>query len=73
MPIKHTKCIETKEEIDIIVDYCINDVESTKEIFNFSTPDIELRKYLSKKYDVNLFSSSETKVSKEIFMHYMSK
>lgn len=73
MPIKHTKCIETKEEIDTIVDYCINDVESTKEIFNFSTHNIELRKYLSKKYDVNLFSCSETKVSKEIFMHYMSK
>ena len=36
MPIHHETKITTKEEIDIILEYCINDVKSTKEIYNRS-------------------------------------
>ena len=34
MPIHHESAITTKEEIDTILEYCINDVRSTKEIYN---------------------------------------
>jgi len=73
MPIHHSTNIVSKEEIDTIVEYCINDVKSTKEIFNNSKSEILLRKELSQKYDIDLFSSSEPKISKEIFAYYMSQ
>jgi hypothetical protein len=73
MPIEHTERITTKEEIDIIIEYCINDVESTNEIYSRSKSQINIRKNLSSKYNVNLFSASEPRISKEIFMFYMAK
>tara|TARA_R110001592_G_scaffold45643_3_gene145854 strand:- start:12523 stop:14514 length:1992 start_codon:yes stop_codon:yes gene_type:complete len=71
MPIHHDTAIETKEEIDIILDYCINDVKSTKEIYNRSKSQIGLRKELTKTYGINLFSASEPRISKELFGYYL--
>ena len=34
MPLEHTTKIDKQEQLDLIIKYCINDVESTKEIFN---------------------------------------
>ena len=34
MPLPHDTNITTKQQLDMIVSYCINDVDSTKEIFN---------------------------------------
>jgi len=73
MPIKHDTYIHTQKEVDMIVNYCINDVESTKKIFWKSTKDITLRKNLTDKYKINLYSASETKISKELFLHFLSK
>ena len=70
-PINHTMHINNNNQINSIIDYCINNVESIEAIYNKSSSHIKLRKSLSKKYNVNLFSSSETKVSKEVFMYYM--
>ena len=46
MPIHHGDCIYDKKDLDMIIDYCINDVKSTKEIFNRSIDQIKLRKSL---------------------------
>ena len=73
MPIHHTTNIQTKNEIDTIVQYCINDVQSTKEIFKKSESQIKLRKELTKKYGINLYSASEPRISKELFAYYMSE
>ncbi len=73
MPIEHTTKIETQEQIDTIMHYCINDVRSTKEIFNRSKSQITLRKELTKTYDINLFSASEPRISKELFAFYLSE
>jgi len=73
MPIHHTTEIKTQDELDLIIEYCINDVESTKEIYKRSQSQIKLRKSLSKQYGINLFSASEPRISKEIFMYYMAK
>ena len=71
MPIHHETEITTKEEIDTILGYCINDVKSTKEIYNRSKSQIELRKELTKTYGINLFSASEPRISKELFGYYL--
>lgn len=73
MPIHHETLINTKEEIDTILKYCINDVQSTKEIYNRSKAQVALRKELTQTYDINMFSASEPRISKEIFGYYLSK
>ena len=73
MPIHHNTIIKTKEEIETIIEYCINDVKSTKNIFEKSKSQIQLRKELTSTYNINLFSASEPRISKELFAYYMSK
>lgn len=73
MPIHHSTEIQTQEELDTIVEYCINDVASTKEIFNRSKSEIKLRKGLTEKYNINLFSASEPKIAKELFAYHLAK
>ena len=73
MPIDHTVKITTKEELDTVIEYCINDVQSTKEIFNRSKSQIKLRKELTDTYGINLYSASEPRISKELFGYYLTQ
>ena len=73
MPIHHDTVITTNEQINTIINYCVNDVKSTKAIFEISKPQIELRKTLTERYKINLYSASEPRISKEIFAYYLSK
>jgi hypothetical protein len=73
MPIHHDTEITTIEEIDTILEYNINDVKSTKEIFNRSKSQIKLRKELTGTYNINLFNASEPRISKELFGYYLSQ
>lgn len=72
MPIHHSTEIKTHDQIDEIVSYCLNDVRSTKRIMQLSKDQIALRKTLTEEYNINLFSASEPKISKELFMHFLS-
>ena len=73
MPIHHETEITTQEQIDTILEYCINDVRSTKEVYNRSKSQIGLRKELTETYGINMFSASEPRISKEIFGYYLSQ
>jgi len=73
MPIHHETKIETQQQLSLIIGYCINDVDATKEIFNRSKPLIKLRKNLTDQYNINLYSASEPRISKELFAYYLSK
>ena len=73
MPLPHDHQIKNREELDMIVSYCVNDVDSTKEIFNQCKPLIALRKNLTDQYGINLYSASEPRISKELFAYYLSK
>ena len=73
MPIHHETEITTQQQLDVIIDYCINDVAATKEIFNRCKPLITLRKDLTDQYNINLYSASEPRISKELFAYYLSK
>jgi len=73
MPIHHTTEIETQEQINEITSYCINDVRSTKEIMKLSKSQIDLRRALTEEYNIDLFSASEPKISKELFLYFLSK
>ena len=73
MPIKHTTEIKTIQELQTVINYCKNDVKSTKAIMNLSKEQINLRKTLTKEYGINLFSASEPRISKELFLYFLSK
>ena len=72
MPIHHSSAI-TEDQIESIISYCINDVKSTKKIMHLSKEQINLRKALTKEYDIDLFSASEPRISKELFLHFLSE
>lgn len=72
MPIHHSTEV-TAEQIPEIINYCINDVRSTKQIMQLSKEQINLRKALTEEYNIDLFSASEPRISKELFLHFLSK
>jgi len=72
MPIHHSSPVSA-DQISEIIRYCINDVKSTKQIMYLSKSQIDLRGSLTREYDINLFSASETKISKELFSLFLSK
>jgi len=72
MPIGHGTFIETQEQLDTIVEYCINDVEATKNILGLAKDQIALRKSLTDEYGINLYNASEPKIAKELFLHFLS-
>jgi hypothetical protein len=67
MPIHHSSDI-TVEQVPDIIKYCINDVKSTKAIMFHSKDQISLRKSLTDEYGIDLFSASEPRISKELFL-----
>jgi hypothetical protein len=81
IPHEHYKPIEDIETLNMVVEYCINDVKSTKAIYNYKNKkdekimisQINLRAHLSSKFNVNLYSAAEPKISREIFLHFLSK
>ncbi len=72
MPIHHTSEI-VNSQIPEIINYCINDVRSTKQIMHLSKEQINLRRALTEEYNIDLFSASEPRISKELFLHFLSK
>jgi len=73
MPIDHTQEITTVAQLKQIAMYCRNDVASTKQIMELSSKQIELRGKLTNDYNIPLYSASEPRISKELFMHFLSK
>ena len=73
MPIHHSTEIKTKEQIDDIITYCINDVKSTKAIMYHSKKEIALRQELTKEYNIDLYSASEPRIAKELFAMFLSQ
>jgi len=73
MPIPHTQPIETMEQLKQVAEYCRNDVSSTKQIMQLSQGQINLRGTLTKEYGIPLFSASEPKISKDLFLMFLSK
>jgi hypothetical protein len=72
MPIHHSSSVSA-DQISEIIRYCINDVKSTKQIMHLSKSQIDLRGSLTREYGINLFSASETKISKELFSLFLSQ
>ena len=73
MPHKHDQPVVSQDTLNEVIEYCINDVRSTKEIFNHSKEQIALRQNLTKEYGIDLYSASEPRISKELFLHFLEE
>lgn len=71
MPIHHTDNIKDNQ-LDIILDYNLNDVLITKRLYEEITPIRELRTELSKLYNVDLTSASDSKMANLILENIYS-
>ena len=68
MPIHHTTKVSSSEEIDMITNYCINDVESTKEILHLSKNLINVRKTIKEKYGLKCTNFSNTRLGSQLLL-----
>lgn len=62
MPIKHDEYVETQEQVDMILEYNLNDVEATAEFYNKSLDKIELRRGIQKEYGIKCVNWADSKI-----------
>lgn len=72
MPIGHDEKI-SKEDINTVLEYCWNDVDSTFEFFNKVKFETELRIQLGEEYQVDITNASEPKMVRDIFGKFLCK
>lgn len=73
MPHPHYEPVTNADQLKQITDYCINDVLSTKKILEFSKEQIKLRQVLTNEYGIDLYSASEPRISKELFLYFLEQ
>ena len=73
MPHRHDQPVTDAHTLNEVIEYCINDVRSTKNIFEHSKEQIQLRQNLTKEYGIDLYSASEPRISKELFLHFLEQ
>ena len=71
MPHKYDQPVTDSDTLNSVINYCVNDVLSTKEILKHSKEQIQLRKDLTNEYHIDLYSASEPRISKELFLHFL--
>jgi len=71
MPHPHYEPITDANQLNLVIDYCLNDVLSTKEILKHSKEQLQLRKDLTNEYGIDLYSASEPRIAKELFLHFL--
>jgi hypothetical protein len=81
MPIHHTKVNMTKEDVDLTIDYCYNDVDATYEFYKITTGDtnhplykgnnqIELRQDIYEEFGIPCLNYSDSKIGDEMIKKY---
>lgn len=67
LPYHHTKVL-TNEEIQNVIEYCINDVKVTDALYDKTKEDIELREKLGPLYGLDMTNFNDAKLGQEIFV-----
>jgi hypothetical protein len=81
MPIHHTKTNMTKEEVDMTIDYCYNDVDATYEFYKITlgqtdhplykgNNQIELRQDIEAEFGIPCLNYSDSKIGDEMIKKY---
>ena len=81
MPIHHTKVDMTKEEVELTIDYCYNDVDATYEFYKITLGDtdhplykgnnqVELRQDIEAEFGIPCMNYSDSKIGDEMIKKY---
>jgi len=81
MPIHHTKTNMTKEEVEMTIDYCYNDVDATYEFYKITLGDtdhplykgnnqIELRRDIEEEFGIPCTNYSDSKIGDEMIKKF---
>ena len=60
--------ILTSDQIDVLLEYNIDDVEATERFYDITLPKIKFRETLSKQYDRDFMNHNDTKIGKDFFI-----
>lgn len=63
----------TREEMQVLIDYCIYDTEQTKEFYKKTLSMIEFREKLTVKYDRDFINHNDTKIGKDFLVMELEK
>lgn len=66
MPYKHYEEIKNREQVQEILDYNLNDVDSTLDFYLKTIPKIELRKGLYQRYGLKCMNYPDSKIGEEL-------
>lgn len=65
LPFDHLEQVEEWQK-PIVDDYCLNDLQTTKQIFEFSAERLKLRTEIGLEYNLNLMSKSDAQIAEAV-------
>lgn len=68
MPHPHYEPVTNCNVLNELIEYCINDVKSTKKCMTLCKDQITLRKTIGEKYNLNCYSYSNTKIGSKLLL-----
>lgn len=72
LPFEHNTVL-TESQMELVKEYCQNDIEATKRLYLHSLEDIKLRESLSKEYNIDMMSWNSPKIGEKSFAFKLSK
>lgn len=72
LPIDPSATIDAAQRAQLR-EYCVNDLETTRDLFNALKADLELRERMSAKYGIDLRSKSDAQMGETIIKQYVQK
>lgn len=63
----------TNEQMDVLTDYCFNDVDATLEFYEHTKEQIAFRQQLTEQYQQDFTNYSDVKIGKEVFRISLEK
>ena len=72
LPIQHEATL-TREQMEEVLDYCLNDLDNTEIITTFLYPQLELRYTLSNQYKIDVRSKSDAQIAEAVISHELKR
>jgi len=72
LPFEHNTIL-TESQMDLVSEYCWNDIEATLKLYNYSKEAITLRESLSKEYGIDMMSWNSPKIGEKSFALKLAK
>ena len=73
LPYDHRKNLATRIKVDEVIEYCIDDVDTTEQILILNSEQITIRKDFGKLTSINLLPLSEVSLAKTVITKLFSK